>query len=425
MLLLMIMLTCAVNAQTLTVDHQIKVQSKTVEWQHQIGLKIAGDLTPNHNISGNIHLTMGNSEERKLTWHDWVLKYTPTSSNIFMLMYNHPLFTSSDMFKGLHQDFYSEHGISVIYEQKQPRFIFALAEQVPLKKGEPSTISYLQFAQKHNHWLWQGTYIGYDSRLFGKSQNMHNYGTMFVAESHYQDDSLELELGIGIQQQITERQNAFDERKSKAFVMNGQWNLDRSKIELGWQYIEPDFNWPLSKTTYTSNRMGITTQFRYSGNLWKLILNMDRLRSLTTDRNYRTTNLRLEYGDRQESVFVSAHWHPNQRVELGFKLRGLNVEFRPDLPQIKCGYKWNNHEIKIASSSLDIRRIEYRYNDDLSIHIIYKKQISTQRSYGYAAIRGTRGKWWYQLSIGESDQGSLTAKFDQDPQLLLAWGWSW
>ena len=66
------------------------------------------ELTQRHRLSGNLTLESTSSQLLGLTFHDWVFDYHPSTKRQLSLKYNSPLITSSDLFRIIHKDFYSE-----------------------------------------------------------------------------------------------------------------------------------------------------------------------------------------------------------------------------------------------------------------------------------------------------------------------------
>lgn len=382
------------------------------------------ELTQRHRLSGNLTLESTSSQLLGLTFHDWVFDYHPSTKRQLSLKYNSPLITSSDLFRIIHKDFYSEKHLALVYQQQEPHLVVVVAEQVPSKTRLPSFVGFGQFALSNDPWTWQISAARYDSQYYPEFGR--NWGEIVVLETGVEHDSFSLEAGWGYLQRHDYQEESLDFNQSQALAVNLQVNSAQISFAPSFRIIGREFDWPLTKTKpYPNDRIGFGTQTRFNAEPWRITFNWDRFKALSSERTYATTNLQLEYGEANQSISAAVHWHPNRRIVLGYRRGDLTIEWRPDLPQIKYRRQIGKHEISLAGSSLNLHRIEYRYNSNLSLHLIYKFEAKTGRQFYYGALRLNSGNGWCEIKYGQSDRGQLTAGFNHSPHLEVSWGWSW
>lgn len=392
-------------------------------YQSTLTLFLENDVTDQHQLQGEVVVSSSSKREFDFTLANWAFTYNQNEGQNLSLSYNHPLITSQDFFRVLHQNYYSPNHLAMIYRQENPSLVLVKAEQALSRNPLPSDLSYFQVSGNSQDWIWQLTGARYDS---GYYPDLGRYnGQIIVAETSFQDEDLLMEIAAAYQKR-QEHADLITDYHGVALVTKFNFEAEKLRVTPTFLYVGNDFDWPFTRSKpYPNNRIGFTSQTRYTNNPWQLTLNYDRLKNQISDRSYDSTNLRIIYRDQGRVITVTAYWHPNPRVILAYRNSGFELEWRADLAQLRLNYTFDKHQIRLTSSSFDLNRIEYRYNGGLSVRLIYKHEASSERHFFHVSTRLTRSNSWYELSYGENDNGQLNAGFEQSPHLKFAWGWSW
>lgn len=390
------------------------------------------NLTDRHRLTGHVTGDINSITGPNWSFHDWELAYMPDTLSCLRLKYNNPHVTSTDIYRIFHKDFYGENGLSLIYQCESPLLTVAIAEKVPIKNGVPGLAFYLQRELDLLNLNCKISGAWYDSGnkwteiANQKWDFVRNWGHIVTTEAEIISDSVTFGIGYGYQQRHYTQQQLDRLCSDHAAVIYGSYTGELLSLDSSLLHIGPDFDWPLTKTKpYQNNRKGYESQVKLSYQQWKLNLNYKQLTNFERSRDYLTGNVLVEYSQDKKTAYVQAHWQPNQRVIIGFKQQGFNLEWRADLPQIKLIYSLANHELRLTSSSLNLHRIEYRYKGPFFFNLVYKFESKTNRQFYFIGTRFEGNKHWLEINFGESDNGQLTAKFDHDPSLKVSWGWSW
>lgn len=406
-------------------------QHSSENWQNTLTNELTLDITPKHKLSGQLLVTKGTMQPLEVRCANWSFLTQLNAQQELEMLYNKPHLTSTDIFRVLHQDYYSGDHLAIIHRYDQ-YLLGLLAWRVPIKNGLPSTVHYVQLEYPQKLTNLKLTAMHYDSQHQWASFNTKSWdfcrqvGQILVGEVQTQLAPCDIHFGYGYQKRTEEIQTKKQVFHDHAWVCTTKTDLEPLRISIALQYIGQEFDWPLTKTKpYASNRKGYTSQLRWTSLPWKATLSHNRLTNIDATRRYDHSSLKLEYRQADRVIFCTTNLVPQQSMRFGYKKGAFTTEWQYSTPQIWLSYAGKDHEVKYTSSSFNRHRIEYRYTGLFSFKAVFKADQHTNQHYLYWSLNLNDQQKHLAITYGEDDRGQIGAKFGHAPSLQLAWGWSW
>lgn len=402
------------------------------EWCQITKWQLSKAITTQHQLKGQVGVESNQDSIGNIFLEDWIFEFED-NYNKWALYYNSPHLTGTDYFRILHKDFYSKDKLSFLYHHKNQDLVLLISEQVPIKLGVPSILAYFAWAKQLKYINWQLTGTRYDSGYRWQELPTHNWdfvrnwGDIVVLEGQAGKNSQSISGAYAFMRASYEERAMPTVNTSKALVLNSSFTVNHLRFRPGFRYIGENFSWPLTKTNrYAKDRVGFFGNLRYQKNPWQILYNYEELTNIAGTKSYSGQKLRLQYKEAPFTYYITRKWQPTEEYTLGYSYKNLNVELRSNGPQFRISYDYFGHQLKFASSSSALQRIEYRYtNDFLLLHYIYKIERPTKRNFSHFLIRIGEENRHFKVRYGESDNGQLASKFDHVPNLNLGWSWRW
>ncbi len=418
-------------------SHGIAVRSDgNIEWPNSHGqvateLQMTCQLTENHEFSGRLTWLASSSESTiHTTWDYWRFSYGK-ENNQWSINYRHPHYTSKDAFRILHQSKYSADGLSYIYQRNSSAIVFI--EGVLDENKMPTDALFIQHSGKHSRGGWLVSLMGYDSGMqwmpiapsdlwdFQRSS-----GQIAVVDRNWLVGEHKVSVAGATLVRNHHSRGLVTTASEQAFLVNVDVKTKDFTLQPSFRYIGPEFVWPYVHTSaYRRDRFGLSFLADWDPSAFRVRLRNEDLWGISQQRWFRKTEVRMDYPGPRGSLFVIAHFRPNQRLVIGQQIGAISLEWRMDPPQILFDWSSGAHRLRINCVVAYRYRMEYRYTGGYDLRAVYKIEPETSRSHIYATVKFGNENRFMEISYGESDRGQLGAKFDVDPSLRLAWGWGW
>ena len=211
---------------------------------------------------------------------------------------------------------------------------------------------------------------------------------------------------------------------SSALFASGRYRQGSLLFEADVRHIDADFRSLFTNTqALTPNRKGLRWMIQWDRNAGRVrYVQQDHQR---TDglRSYRRRQLRLENrcGARQ---FLLIQWQPTSQLRFGWRTGDVEWEARLDIPELRCTYEKRGVRVVGSLRPLAGWRLEFMYRQQPSIRWVFKRSSDPGRYYLFGSVLWELGRSWWELSLGEWDRGSFPARFTDEPQLRLQFGWT-
>lgn len=241
------------------------------------------------------------------------------------------------------------------------------------------------------------------------------------AEKSIGDWCLEAAFGHRYWADITRGETSVS--RASALYGYGEYSQGPFTFDADLRFIGTDFRPLFNETnTFTPNRQGLRWRVQWDDGQQRLhYLQRDHWR-VDGGRRYRKRQLRLQnlQGLRP---FLLIQWQPTRQLRFGWRSGPWEWEARLDTPELRGVYQ--NSAVRVVGSLRPFSgwRLEILYRQRPTIRWVFKRQ-APDRHYLFGSLLWESDHTWWELSLGTWDRGSFPARFSEDPELRLQFGWT-
>ncbi len=336
----------------------------------------------------------------------WQLKTIVWPLLQFTLSHNVDHYTSSDIFRIINKNNYTEESHFLGLETKQLKLGYL--RKVPLRNRDVVDAVFAESVLE----LGPISLTALGHRFAGTTES----GSGQVIQGESRLGSLDAIAAVGWQSNSKgeEHQGLVFELNKNGPGWNGNFVLQR---------VDPGFLSVLAKTNrYTPNRRGWQLQISVPQSGLDLGFNMRQLTNADRTREYHQLSFELSVKDKNvglkwriqpTSAFVIQH---TGRDTL-FQLDPLNLTLRTDLKLGETSWSFRFDGARL------IARLECKFTGSLEWRLIGKHDFLEWRSHYSLLVRGNAKNGHFQIDLGEYDRGNMASSFGKSTSFGISWGW--